>query len=177
MGHAAGDELLAAVASRLNDEIRGSDRVARTQSADSDVKGAGSTGEAVARLGGDEFVVVLIDVEQAEDVALVARRVSDALSQSFTVQGKEVYVTASIGISLYPLDGEDSATLLKNADAAMYHAKNHGSGYEFFARHINESAAKRLALEGRLRAGLEQGEFSLHFQPRLDLRTGHNCRM
>jgi PAS domain S-box-containing protein len=122
LGHDAGDQLLREFAARLTDSLRGDDWVARPQTSpgqqtDQLVK------DAVARLGGDEFVMVLSDIRQVEDAAIVAQRIAEVLSQPFVLEGKEVYISASIGISTYPIDGDNPATLLKNADAAMYHAK------------------------------------------------------
>jgi len=128
----------------------------------------------VARLGGDEFVVVLPDVHSEGDVARVARRILEVLSGNFEVRGHDLFVSASIGISLYPRDGTDVQTLLKNADSAMYRVKEGGRGnFQFYSPAMNEKAYARLSMENALRRALERGELLLHYQPQVDLKTGH----
>jgi len=126
----------------------------------------------VARLGGDEFIVSITNVTRGEDAARVARRLQEALEQPFKLDENEVFVTASIGISLFPQDGTDLESLLKNADAAMYHAKDAGrSNYQFYSKSMNAAALQRLTLENKLRRALERGEFQLYFQPQIDVRS------
>jgi PAS domain S-box-containing protein len=172
LGHNAGDQLLQEFAARLTDSLRGDDWVARPQALPAQQSNQLGM-DAVARLGGDEFVMVLSDIRQVEDAAIVAQRITDVLSQPFMLEGKEVYLSASIGISTYPIDGDNSENLLKNADAAMYHAKKLGKNrYQFYAKYINEHASKRLSLETKLRRALSQEQFQLYYQPKVNLDSG-----
>jgi diguanylate cyclase (GGDEF)-like protein/PAS domain S-box-containing protein len=152
-GHAAGDRLIQVVAERLRTCVR--------------------EGDTVARLGGDEFTLLLPGVSQVVDVARVAEKVLDTLRSPFQIDGREIFATASIGISLYPEDGQDVETLVKNADAAMYRAKQQGrDNYQLYAPALNATALERLALESDLRHALAQDELVIHYQPVLDLATG-----
>jgi diguanylate cyclase (GGDEF)-like protein/PAS domain S-box-containing protein len=154
LGHAVGDLLLKAVAERLLASVRGSDCVSRTD--------AGDMTHHVARLGGDEFTVLLTEIHHAGDAATVAQRILEALSESLVLAGHEVVATPSIGIAVFPHDGEDVESLLKNADTAMYHAKKAGKNlYQFYAESMNEAALLRLTMENQLRRGLERQEFFL----------------
>ncbi len=164
LGHSVGDQLLRVAAERLTKCVRRSDTVARSwEDEGTDV---------VSRLGGDEFIVVLSELAHNQDAARVANRILAELSRPFTLGGHEVYVTASIGIALYPADGKDAESLLKNADVAMYHAKNHGrNAYKFYTHSMNESAMERLTLENDLRKALERDEFQLYYQPKLNLKN------
>ncbi len=165
LGHQVGDLLLKNIADRINQCVRDNDSVARM--------GHDESGNCVSRLGGDEFTVLLTEVSQPEDAAKVARRIIEALPKPLNLEGHEVCVTTSVGISLFPGDGEDAATLLKNADAAMYDAKAKGrNSYQFYSESLNAIASERFRLERDLRKGLERGEFLLHYQPQLDLATG-----
>jgi diguanylate cyclase (GGDEF)-like protein/PAS domain S-box-containing protein len=159
LGHPVGDELLKSVALRLRDCVRASD--------------------IVARLGGDEFVVVQPDIDSAMAAVSLAGKVRHRLAEEAHVIGPhQLFATPSIGISLYPTDGRDRETLLRNADVAMYHAKDAGrNNYQFYARSMNEAAGERLRLENALRRALasvtpEHSPFSLHFQPQIDTRNG-----
>jgi diguanylate cyclase (GGDEF)-like protein len=153
LGHHAGDQLLVLVAERLRGCVRESDTV--------------------ARLGGDEFTVILNDVTSAEEVAVVARKVLAALAVSFLLEGHEVYVTPSIGITLYPHDGVTSTGLLKNADAAMYQAKSQGrNNFQFYTADLNRRSVARLKLESGLRQAIDRSEFVLYYQPKIDIKTG-----
>ena len=152
-GHAAGDELLRAVAERLGQAIR--------------------EGDTVARLGGDEFTLLLPGIHYAEDLAAISRKLVESLRRPFRLQGREVRVTASGGISLYPEDGEDAETLLKSADAAMYRAKERGrDNFQLFSSAMAEKALERRSLEDSLRKALDRQELTLHYQPCLQLATG-----
>ncbi len=153
LGHPIGDKLLQSVAQRLVACVRGSDTVSRQ--------------------GGDEFVVLLSEIERAEDAALSAGKMLLALAAPHSIAGKEFHVTASIGISIYPDDGQDAETLIRSADTAMYHAKNKGrNNYQFFTKDMNVRAVERQFLEGSLRRALERREFVLNYQPKIDLETG-----
>jgi diguanylate cyclase (GGDEF)-like protein/PAS domain S-box-containing protein len=162
LGHTLGDKLLQGAAERLGYCLRGSDTIARD-----------SGGDTVARLGGDEFIICLPEIGRGEDAAKVARRILDSLKTPFRLDEHEVFVTGSVGISLYPNDGETVEALLKNADAAMYHAKDSGRGnYQFYDESMNARAMQRLSMENRLRKALERQELLLHFQPQVDMDTG-----
>jgi diguanylate cyclase (GGDEF)-like protein/PAS domain S-box-containing protein len=166
LGHGAGDELLCIVSARLGQSLRPDDTVVR---ADVDAH-VGS----IARLGGDEFIVLLKNVRHADDAASVARRLVAALAEPVTVAGTELFVGSSIGIAVYPADGADMDNLLMNADTAMYHAKEAGrGGYQFYDRAMNARALDRLMMETQLRRALDRGEFVLHYQPRVDVASGH----
>ncbi len=151
LGHQLGDRLLQAVASRILVCVR--------------------EGDTVSRVGGDEFVIVIPAIESSSDAATVAGKIHEVLASSFHLHGNDLHVAASIGISLYPSDGADAETLMRNADTAMYHAKDSGRGnFQFFTHHMNVAAQQRLQLENSLRRALENGEFELHYQPLFDLR-------
>jgi len=153
LGHAAGDRLIQDVAERLRTCLR--------------------EGDTVARLGGDEFTLLLPGVAQVVDAARVAEKVLDALRVPFLIEDRELFATASIGISFYPEDGREADTLVKNADAAMYRAKQQGrDNYQICAPALNASALERLALESSLRHAVGQDELVLHYQPVLDVATG-----
>ena len=153
LGHPVGDRLLQAVAGRLAACTRVSDTV--------------------ARIGGDEFVVLLSNLDRPEAARHVAQKVLEALSEPVSLDGHELKVTPSIGICVYPHDGADVEALMRNADTAMYHAKQMGrNNFQFFTQAMNDAAQQRLVLENNLRHAVERGEFVLHYQPQLDLRTG-----
>lgn len=153
LGHKAGDILLCEVAKRLKSCIR--------------------EGDTVARLGGDEFTVILEEIRSAQHVGGVADKVLSSIALPYNIDGTEVTISPSIGISLYPADGRDVDLLLRNADAAMYHAKDTGrNNFQFYSGDMNAQAARRLAMETSLRRAIEQNEFFLHFQPQIDLDTG-----
>jgi EAL domain-containing protein (putative c-di-GMP-specific phosphodiesterase class I) len=125
----------------------------------------------VSRLGGDEFTIVLPGLTTPEGAAVVARKILRAVSQPVSVQGHEVFVTPSIGVTIFPTDGADIEFLLKNADTAMYRAKERGNAYQFYAPEMHSRALDRLALENRLRRALERGEFVVFYQPQVDLAS------
>jgi diguanylate cyclase (GGDEF)-like protein len=163
LGHRVGDMLLQGVAERLRDSVRKSDAITRTRNDDPDAT--------IARIGGDEFILLLTEINQPEDAARVAQRIIDGLNRPFVLDGNEVVVTASIGIALFPDDGEDMDTLLKNADIAMYHAKEQGrNGYQFYRNSMNAAALEKLRLENDLRRALARNEFTLFFQPEIDVQ-------
>jgi diguanylate cyclase (GGDEF)-like protein len=153
LGHPIGDKLLQSIAKRLVDCVRGSDTVSRQ--------------------GGDEFVVLFSEVEQPEDAAITARRMLQAVAKAHPIDQHDLHVTTSIGLSVFPDDGPDAETLIKNADIAMYQAKENGrQSYQFFKPAMNVRAVERQSIEESLRRALERQEFGLHYQPTVDLRTG-----
>lgn len=153
LGHPYGDQLLKEVAQRLKSTVRSTDTV--------------------ARLGGDEFTILLTNVHELRDVIQIAEKVLDQISQSFWIDNGPISVTTSIGITLYPADGDDINSLLRNADLAMYHAKSLGrNNFQFYTEEINQRALGHLDLERRLRQAIELEQFQLHYQPQLDLHTG-----
>jgi len=153
LGHDAGDELLCEVARRLQGAVRESD--------------------IVARLGGDEFVILLQEVGTGNQVSLLAQRALEAVSKPFTLAGQEFRVTVSIGAAVFPHDGEDEQTLMKNADVAMYHAKEQGkNNFQFYSEELNADSLERLSLESSLRRALERGEFRLFYQAKQSMGTG-----
>jgi diguanylate cyclase (GGDEF)-like protein/PAS domain S-box-containing protein len=167
LGHSVGDRLLVAVAERLRQCLRDYDAVSRAEVVSS------KSGTTLARLGGDEFILAMADIDRAEDAAKAAHRLIQAMQTPFRLDEHEIVMTASIGISLYPDDGEDTETLLKNADSALYHAKDAGrNNYQFYNQSMNAKALARLSLEGSLRRALEKQEFLLHYQPQVDARSG-----
>jgi diguanylate cyclase (GGDEF)-like protein/PAS domain S-box-containing protein len=153
LGHQYGDMLLKGVASRLVENLREEDTVARQ--------------------GGDEFVVILPEMGREEDVTLIVDKLLEMLSASFECNGHQIFISASVGIAVYPRDGEDEAALFRNAESAMYRAKDQGKNrFQFFTPEMNEFAMERHAIENGFRRALEQGEFVLHYQPQVDLQSG-----
>ncbi len=153
LGHAAGDFLLKEVAQRLVRQLR--------------------IGDTVCRIGGDEFVVVLPEITRGADAAQVAQKAIETLSEPIVLEGRDISVTPSIGISVFPEDGSDAETLIRNADAAMYHAKEMGrSNFQFFTEKMNLAANRRLTLERDLRRAVQKGELVVYYQPITELKTG-----
>ena len=153
LGHPIGDKLLQSIAKRLVSCVRGSDTVSRQ--------------------GGDEFVVLLSEMAQQEDAAISALRILEAVSKAHSIDQHDLHLTASIGVSVCPDDGLDAETLIKNADIAMYQAKENGrQSYQFFKPVMNVRAVQRQSIEESLRRALERNEFSLHYQPKIRLATG-----
>jgi diguanylate cyclase (GGDEF)-like protein len=153
LGHPIGDKLLQSIAKRLADCIRGSD--------------------SVSRQGGDEFVVLLSELKQPDDAAITARRMLQAVAQPHSIDQHDLHVTASIGVSIYPDDGLNAETLIKNADTAMYQAKDNGRrSFQFFRPAMNVRAVERQFIEEGLRRALERRELALHYQPKVNLMTG-----
>jgi diguanylate cyclase (GGDEF)-like protein/PAS domain S-box-containing protein len=153
LGHATGDELLQSISKRLLTSVRASDTVSRQ--------------------GGDEFVILLSEIAYPGDAATSARKLLLSLTAPHSIGGQDLRIDGSIGISVYPEDGEDAETLIKNADMAMYHAKESGrNNFQFFKPAMNLKVVERQSLEGNLRCALERQEFLLHYQPKVDLITG-----
>ena len=151
LGHQLGDRLLQSVASRILVCVR--------------------EGDTVSRVGGDEFVIVIPGIGSSTDASSVASKILEVLASAFHLHGNDLHAEASIGISLYPADGSDAETLMRNADTAMYHAKDSGRGnFQFFTQHMNVAAQQRLNLENALRRAVDNREFELHYQPLFDLR-------
>lgn len=162
MGHNTGDTILQWAAERLQSSTRPSDFVSRNNTEQPEVK--------LARLGGDEFTVVIPNLPRTEDALILAHRIREAMRRPFQLESRDVVLTASIGIALYPDDGADAETLLKHADTAMYHAKNEGrDNCQFYNVDLTFQAEKRMHLENDLRNALQQNEFYLVYQPQLDV--------
>ena len=153
LGHEAGDQLLQEIANRFRQSLRSVD--------------------VVSRLGGDEFIIFIEDFDELNHVATLAHKILTSTIKPIVLMGEECRVTASIGISLYPGDGQDEQTLMKNADIAMYFAKEEGkNNYQFYSKNIQSTANERLSIETNLRLALERREFHLEYQARLDFKTG-----
>ena len=153
LGHALGDQLLQSIAKRLVDCVRGTDTVSRQ--------------------GGDEFVILLSDVRHPEDAAVMANRMLHVVAAAHSIAERALHVTTSIGISVYPEDGQDAETLIKNADTAMYQAKENGRHkFQFFKPAMYARAVERQSIEEGLRGALQRHEFTLQYQPKINLKTG-----
>lgn len=164
MGHTVGDIILQGAASRLQNSTRSSDFISRSDTNPSEIE--------LARLGGDEFTVVIPNLNRTEDALILAHRIREAMHQPFYLETRDVILTASIGIALYPDDGKDVESLLKNADTAMYHAKNEGrDNCQFYNIDLTLQAEKRMHLENDLRNALQRNELHLVYQPQLDIES------
>src|SRR5215471_3765434 len=153
LGHSIGDDLLRRVAERVGGCIRQEDTI--------------------ARLGGDEFTVLLPGIARHEDAATIANKILEAVRLPFFIEHRELFITTSIGVTVYPADGTDPETLVRNADTAMYRAKEQGrDNYQLYAPQMNSRALERLSLEGRLRQALQNRELVLHYQPLVELASG-----
>lgn len=153
LGHLIGDQLLQALAERLSACVRGTDTISRQ--------------------GGDEFVILLTEIEQPQDAVNVAEKLLAALALPQHISGHELHITLSIGISIYPDDGVDAETMMRNADTAMYAAKTGGrNNYQFFKAEMNTHMVRRTMIESGLRRAVQRGEFMLHYQPQIDLASG-----
>jgi diguanylate cyclase (GGDEF)-like protein len=165
LGHDAGDRLLLDVAERFMTSLRATDTVTRFMTGDAE--------SLVARVGGDEFTIVLTEIDHIQDAALVCRRILSMLSEPFIIGKDEVFMTASIGISLYPLDSDDMNSLIKNAEIAMNQAKKQGKNtYRYYSETMNNATRERFTIENKLRRALERNEFMLFYQPQIDISTG-----
>ena len=153
LGHAVGDVVLKEVAERLMKQLRVVDTV--------------------CRIGGDEFVVILPEIKRASDAANVAAKILETMAQPFGAEDRELHITTSIGISVFPDDGRDAESLIRNADAAMYHAKGTGrANYQFFTEQMNQAASRRLVIESDLRRAVREGEMRVYYQPVVDAASG-----
>jgi predicted signal transduction protein with EAL and GGDEF domain/FixJ family two-component response regulator len=171
LGHNVGDQLLQQVSDRLRDTIRPSDLLSRGDSLTRE-GGDSSQGTNLARLGGDEFTILIPDLDRVEHALNVAHRVKDAMRRPFLIDGNEIFVTASIGISLFPEDGDDCTSLLKFADTAMYHAKNCGkNNAKLYSSSLTMQIMSHVKLEVGLRKALQNDELYLLYQPQLDVRS------
>lgn len=167
MGHIAGDKVLRRIAGQLQQSVRSSDLVSKV-----DVKNPYRA--SISRLGGDEFTILLSDLDDIKTAEKVAERVLDQLSDPCNINGKDLSVTGSMGIAVYPEDAETVDGLLKNADIAMYHAKQQGrNSFRFYAPHMDARVQLRVSMEGKLKHALERQQFSLHYQAKMDVRSGH----
>ncbi|NND60615.1 MAG: EAL domain-containing protein [Gammaproteobacteria bacterium] len=165
LGHKAGDKLLKEFSQRLRDSLREMDHI--------DPDHEDGQRDLIARLGGDEFTVVLEDVKESRDIALVAQRILDELAVPVLLGGQEVVVGASIGITVFPDDGDGVDSMLKNADVAMFQAKERGKNhFQFYNQSMDQTAGQRLALEGDLRHALSRDELRVHYQAIVDTTTG-----
>ena len=161
LGHSRGNELLGIVAERLTTYLRRSDYVTRDGNQEISL-------DSVGRLGGDEFLMLLTEIKSAEHAAVVTRRVNRSLRKPIQIEGEDICLTASTGISVFPMDGEDPEALLKHADFALKHAKNHGRDcYQFYTDSMNVQASQRLSMENNLRKALHEDQFVLFYQPKI----------
>ncbi|MBA3661748.1 MAG: EAL domain-containing protein [Gammaproteobacteria bacterium] len=152
IGHEAGDMLLQVMAERLRSTVRSTDMV--------------------ARLGGDEFVLLITDVKKEESVAIIAQKILENVMKVVVIKGQEIYITTSVGISLYPLDGQNMQTLMKNADLALYRSKEHGrNNYEFYTVEMTSKAQKKMSVQNALGHALVKNEFNLHYQPMMEIQS------
>jgi diguanylate cyclase (GGDEF)-like protein len=158
LGHSVGDKLLQAIATRAKNLMRENDTV--------------------ARMGGDEFVVLALSVRGIDDAVHIAQKVREAIADPVQIDGRELFVTASMGISIYPNDGDNAETLLKNADTAMYRAKSQGNDmFQLYTPEMNAHAVEQLALESALRRAVETSEFELHYQPIVQMSDSRICSL
>jgi diguanylate cyclase (GGDEF)-like protein len=165
IGHKAGDKLLKSIADRLTLTMRRTDSISHSPTENSE--------NLLARLGGDEFTILLTDVRNIQDPAMAAQRILNIMTEPFVIGDHEVFVTASLGIAVYPADGGDIDTLLINADIAMYQAKNHGrNNYQYYSESMNIFTVERFSIENKLRKAMDNNEFMLFYQPQLDIANG-----
>jgi diguanylate cyclase (GGDEF)-like protein/PAS domain S-box-containing protein len=154
LGHEVGDKVLIEASRRLLTAVR--------------------TGDTVARLSGDEFIVLLSGLHKPEAAQIIAEKILDSFRRIFEIDGRELLITASIGIAIYPDDSDTTSGLLRSADSAMYHSKESGRNtFSFFTERMNQEVSKRLALEEQIHGALERNEFSIYFQPQINVKTGH----
>jgi len=165
LGHQSGDKLLEAFSDRLSKQLRETDIVSHASE--------GEASQVIARLAGDEFIILLPGISGPGEPQKVAQRILSSLKDPFEISMQELYVTASIGIAIYPEDGETSGELLKNADIAMYHAKKLGrNNYQYYSSKLNEEAEEKLKIESKLRHALDNNSLELHYQPQVNMASG-----
>ena len=177
VGHQAADTVLRMLAKELGNLIRSEDVLALYAEEEADLEATISmepiTDSVLSRLGGDEFVILLPDMRDRFTAGAVAHRILKLLERPFKAQGQDVFVTVSIGIATYPEDGETAEALIRNADTAMYHAKQQGkAAYQYYSEEMNAASVERLTLESGLRRALEDGQLELHYQPQIDVVSG-----
>jgi len=166
LGHHIGDSLLKKVATKIKNSIRKSDSATRT-SKQTEIENA-----VIARLGGDEFIILVTDLNGPESAAIIANRLLDKISEVYNLDGHDVSITTSIGISVFPEDGTQADVLLKNADTAMYHAKDEGKNtYQFFTESMNHAVLEKFSIDRDLRKALQRNELVLYYQPQIDMCT------
>jgi diguanylate cyclase (GGDEF)-like protein len=165
LGHTYGDQLLVTITERLVECLRETDTVAQYKDH--------APVSTLARLGGDEFTIILSQIKGVQDVTRVASRILRTVAQPIWLKGEQIRVTLSIGIALYPIDGQDVDGLLRNADAALYHAKERGkNNYQLYTESINSVSHQRLKLEAQLRKAIQEDQLDLYYQPQFNLKTG-----
>lgn len=170
LGYNAGDELLVGISQRLQECLRGSDCISTPLKTPGVELERNNNVDNISHLGADEFVVVLSEIQEAEDAAIVCRRIKDGFSRPFTIRGNEICISLSIGITVYPDDGQNEETLMKHIAVALNDAKDSGrDGYKFYTKSMNARSLERLSLETSLRKAVEQNQFSLYYQPKLSL--------
>ncbi len=163
LGHSAGDNILQQVSQRLSESLRSGDCIARFKHLDIGT---------VSRLGGDEFVILLQEISNTQDASLISKRILEDLTRPFLIDGNKMIISASIGISIFPQDSDNAEHLLKNADIAMYSAKDNGKNrYQFYSEKMNKHTTKLLNMEYQMRRGITRNEFLLHYQPQFDVFT------
>ncbi|UCF37420.1 MAG: EAL domain-containing protein [Acidobacteriota bacterium] len=171
LGQRTGDTLLCGVAARLKSLLRQADCIARDITPSENIRMAESM-ETVIRLGGDEFLLVLTDVGYSDDVTKIAQRIQHALAAPIRLNGQDIFVSTTVGTSIFPEDGDTVESLLQNANSALYHAKQQGrNSISFYSKSINNSSSRRLTIESQLRNALETEAFALHYQPRIEVRS------
>ena len=178
LGHDLGDKLLGKFAERISQVVRSDDTISYQAAAEfekntEEQEAREKEKQVLARLGGDEFTILLAEIREETDAATVARRIIRAVSEPFDIGGTEVRIGASVGIATFPRDGADYQSVLKSADMAMYLAKEEGKNtFRFFSEELNDRASKRMQIETDLRQALAEGELELHYQPKVDCKTG-----
>ncbi len=173
LGHDAGDILLKQTGERLTEAVRQYDAVIRPIALPNVNQVSSSHQHTVARLGGDEFIVLVTNIQNEQDAAIVAKRISDLIVQPFNIEGTKANVSTTIGISVYPNDGVDAETLMKHADIAMYHAKENGrNSMQFYSREIHDASLQRFSLEKKLKCAIEDEVLELVYQPKISTLSG-----